>query len=147
MKMIPEKDWEWYGDPGHFICSHDCRFHLCTVIGEYIVSTVGKYFPDAPVREILAESRGIKLTGRGDERRNDFLEKIGYEEIGLDRTYETMVFKSGERCNSKGCNCGMPSIASHELEFSAYNDPKSANEGHLALCYKAAKGEINESTS
>jgi hypothetical protein len=46
----------WFGHAGHFICAEWCRFHLCTQVGPYLISTVGEYVPDAPVREILAQS-------------------------------------------------------------------------------------------
>ena len=55
--MINKADWEWYGNAGHFICGHSCRFHLCTKVGSYLISTVGEYVPDSFVRAILKESR------------------------------------------------------------------------------------------
>jgi len=39
---IPESKWKWFGDAGHFICSQWCQFHLCTLVGKYLISTVGK---------------------------------------------------------------------------------------------------------
>jgi len=55
--------WIWMPHAGHLIVSSDCRFHLNTYVGGYIVSTVGEYFPDEGVREIFAESRGVNLEG------------------------------------------------------------------------------------
>ena len=55
--MIPVSDWIWFGTPGHFICANYCRFHLCTRVGDYLVSTVGEYVPPEPVREIFARTR------------------------------------------------------------------------------------------
>ncbi len=131
-------EWKWFGSPAHFICSFDCRFHLATLVGdgEYIVSTVGEYLPDSNVRDILAESRGKPIEGRGDARRADWMQKFGYEEIGLDRTYETMVFKAGEVCKVEGCGCGLPSISGQELDFNGYNTAGDATKGHYALCEK-----------
>ncbi len=43
MKKIPESKWEWFGNAGHFMCSQWCRFHLCTKVGPWLVSTVGEY--------------------------------------------------------------------------------------------------------
>ena len=62
---------KWFGSPGHFICSFDCRFHLCTQVGDYLVSTVGELFFDSDIREITAKSRGFALEGRGDARKAD----------------------------------------------------------------------------
>ena len=105
---MTEKNWKWFGSPGHLIVSLDCRFHLCTQVGGHLVSTVGEYLPDSSVREILAKSRGKTLEGIGEMRRADFLDKIGYEEIGCGRKFETMVFRvSGDLCK---CGCGMPNV-------------------------------------
>lgn len=136
---MKKKNWKWFGAPGHFICSSDCRFHLCTQIGRYLISTVGEYFPDYQVREIYAESRGVKLEGIGDERRADYMRKIGFETIGYNRLYETMVFLAGKPCSRKGCDCQLPELASSELDFAPYNDQKSATEGHMRLCQKYAR--------
>ena len=54
--MIEEKEWKWYGNAGHFIGSNSCRFHLCTEIGDFLVSTVGDYFPFTS-SEIIKEFR------------------------------------------------------------------------------------------
>lgn len=133
--MIPRSEWEWFGSPGHFICSHDCRFHLCTRVGSVLVSTVGQYFPDEGVRDIIASSRGITLRGKGDARRADYLRQVGYEEIGYGRTYETMVFAlSGARCTAPACGCDLPMIIPNELEARGYNDAGAATRGHRELC-------------
>ena len=119
--------------PGHFICSQDCQFFLNTYVGSYIVSTVGEYFPDDGVREINAECRGIVLKGRGDERRADYMEKIGYKEIGCGRKYETFVFKAGK---SKHKCCPYEAISFLEIDSNGYNDPGDAYIGHYAMCKK-----------
>jgi hypothetical protein len=140
--MIPESDWKWFGCPGHLIVARDCRFHLCTQIGGFLISTVGEWFPGESVREILAKSRGVELRGRGDVREWDYMKKIGFEEIGCDRKYETMVFAAGKPCNEPDCNCGQPAIDGCELEMDGYNDRASATAGHMNLCRKAAFGLI-----
>lgn len=140
--MIPVKDWKWFGSAGHFICSCDCRFHLATLVGDILVSTVGQYFPDAPVREIIAKSRGITLMGMGDARRNDYMEKIGFEEIGYGRKYETMTFEiSGNFCSAKDCGCGMPEIIPSEIESAGYNTAGEAAISHMKICRKVAAGK------
>lgn len=130
-------DWQWFGNAGHFICGTFCRFHLCTLVnGKYLVSTVGQYFPDAPVREALAQSRGFHLKEQGDAREYEWLDKNGgYESIGYKRTYETMVFrvKDGKFCD---CGCNIPRIIPRELDMQPYNDARAASEGHMLLCKK-----------
>jgi hypothetical protein len=135
---VSAADWRWFGSPGHLIVAFDCRFHLCTLVagGKYLVSTVGEYFPDAPIREVFAQSRGVTLEGRGDERVYDYRRKVGFEDIGSGRKYETMVFKAGKPCDAEGCKCGMPRIDGNELVCEGYNDPASATAGHMKLCRK-----------
>lgn len=144
--MVARDMWEWFGHAAHFICGPSCRFHLATKVGDYLVSTVGEYVPDAPVRETLAQSRGITLEGRGDARLADWLEKVGFEEIGYGRKYETMVFVVGDhRCTSNDCGCGLPMPTNwSELETAAYNDAGSATRGHLAICEKYAGDAADE---
>lgn len=133
--MTTEK-WEWFGHSGHLIVGHLCRFHLCTKVGSYLVSTVGEYFPDAPIREMFAKHRGIELEGRGDARQVDYMKKIGFEEIGADRLYETMTFKAGKPCDAPDCGCGLPKIDGHELDTDGYNDAGAATKGHREMCLK-----------
>lgn len=109
---IKEANWKWFGNAGHFICAQWCQFHLCTKVGKYLVSTVGQYVPD---------------------------EKVGYQDIGCDRKYETMVFLAGKPCASKECGCGLPSISGSELDYAPANDPKTAKDNHMKLCRKWAR--------
>lgn len=101
--------WKWFGTPGHYICSHRCLFHLCTQVGDYLVSTVG-----------------------GLDTDNEHLDG---KDIGLNRKYETMAFKAGPPCDLPGCMCGQPAIDGYEVYFSGYNDRKSATEGHMRACH------------
>ena len=142
--MIPAEQWQWYGWAGHLIVGHDCRFHLCTVIGDYIVSTVGAYLPDSNVRDTMASVEGIQLDGRGDARRADWMRKKGYVEIGYQRLYETMVFKTNGRvCEAPSCNCGLPEHDGRELDFQGYNTAAEATAGHIAVCQRVAAGALN----
>lgn len=136
-------DWRWFGTPGHFICADHCRFHLCTQIGDYLVSTVGEYVPDMQVCEVLAKSRGIILKGKGEKREADWMRKAGYENIGAGRKYETMVFRISHICTDKDCDCGMPIIALRELECVGYNSRKEANQGHYDICLQVAEGKVH----
>jgi hypothetical protein len=134
---ISKSKWKWYGNAGHFICSDNCRFHITTEVGKYLISTVGEYFPDSGTREILASSRGIKLEGIGDERKYDYMKKIGFEDLGYNRKYETMVFRIGTHCNAEDCACGLPRpIDWSEIDSGGYNSAKDATNGHTEMCQK-----------
>jgi len=113
--MIEEKDWVWTGYARHFIGGSDCRFFMGTEIGDYLVSTVGEYRPKGTI-----------------------------EEIGNNRTFETMVFPLSDDCCS--CGCGMRTVGDlTELEFEGYNTPLEAREGHMRMCYLVANGEHRKS--
>lgn len=133
--MIDKAKWEWYGSACHLIVGDDCRFHLGTLIGKWIVSTVGEWLPGEGVREIMAKSRGIKLEGMGDERLASWMRhpRGGFEEIGAGRKYETMVFLAGDACKESGCPMRHP-VNGECLDASAYNDAKAATEGHMLIC-------------
>lgn len=137
----PAAEWRWFGHAGHFICAQWCRFHLCTQVGDYLVTTVGEYVPDEQVREILAKCRGVTLSGKGDARLTDWMEKCGFEDIGLDRTYETMVFAYDGVCEVEDCGCDLPVIIPTELDFGGYNMAGDASKGHYAMCEKWAKAD------
>jgi hypothetical protein len=140
MKMEKDK-WVWMGHAGHFILGDKCRFHLNTYVGKYVVSTVGELWNERGVREIHAKvhdsvwlSRNVLL--KGDTFDNAYFKRFGYEEIGCDRKYETMVFrakKSDHKC------CPYEIVVSKEVDFEGYNDAKNAYAGHLKMCKKWSK--------
>lgn len=70
--MIPESEWQWFGQAGHFICAHDCLFHLHTHVNGYCVSTIGDYYPSY-------------------KRKGDDLGEA--HEVGYQRMFETMIFR------------------------------------------------------
>lgn len=153
MGKIKDKDWKWFGDPGHFICAKDCEFHLCTQVGSYLVSTVGKLWSEQSSRKIHASVYDPKWLAQNQHLRGDdfdfaYKKKFGYGDIGCDRKFETMVFKAGKLCEAKECGCGLPEIDGSELDFSAYNNSKDANAGHLGLCLKwaSASAALNPKT-
>lgn len=113
------------------------------MIGDYLISTVGEYLPSESAREILANSRGVVLVGRGDEREASFLTQIGYEEIGLGRKYETMVFKvdPDARCTLAECGCNAPAVSDWGgLDSDGYNTAGDATKGHMAMCERWSNG-------
>ena len=68
--MINQEEWIWIGLPGHFVGGMDCKFHLCTVIGNVMVSTVGDYRPSGERLEIgwnrYYETAAFQITGWED---------------------------------------------------------------------------------
>jgi len=130
--------WEWYGSPMHLIVSSECHFHLGTLVGPWVVSTVGEWLPDSSSSwDIYARSAGVTLEGRGDARRNQFLRDVGYVEIGAGRKYETYVFRAtGERCDRDECHCGQPEWEGSEIDSQGYNERGDAQRGHYAMCRK-----------
>lgn len=139
---VARDEWEWFGSPAHLIVGRDCRFHMATRVGAWLVSTVGEWLPDSASWDIYAgRVGGIPAGLRGDERRDWFLENVGFIEIGAGRKFETMVFRAGERCAIPECGCGgLPAAADwSELDSDGYNDAASASRGHYALCEKWAR--------
>lgn len=142
--MTAESKWEWYGVAAHLIVGQWCRFHLATKVGGYLVSTVGEYWPERASREIHAKVYdpawlATNSSLLGDRFDHAYFQRFGYETIGCERTYETMVFEAGKPCDAEGCGCGLPEISGSELECNGYNDRRSAQDGHLKLCKKYAR--------
>jgi hypothetical protein len=133
---VKKENWIWMPHPGHFCAASMCKFFLNTYVGGYVVSTVGEMLPDETCREILAESRGIKLEGRGDARCADYMKKIGWEDIGFDRKYETMVFKAQK---SKTLCCPWRQLRGEDKDMEGYSDAVAAFKGHMKMCKKWAK--------
>jgi hypothetical protein len=95
----------WQGWQGHFIC--DCKFHLNTaLIGKdiYIVSTVGNYYY------------------------NGELQQIGYN-----RTFETMVFKSFPIDEYGFYDTD---VSEGEVYFCPYSCESDAQRGHYEVVKK-----------
>lgn len=135
---MKKERWIWMGHPGHFICSRDCRFKLNTYVGGYIVSTVGELWLPRSSREIHAEIYDPTWLAAnkhllGDMFDHEYMKKFGYEDIGCDRKYETMVFKA--RKSDHKC-CPYEADVRHEMDMMGYNKPEEAFKGHMALCEK-----------
>jgi len=136
MKFKTKSDWIWMPHAAHFCCADYCRFKLATCVGDYIVSTVGEYYPDSRIRAIFADCRGVEIEGIGQEWDNDYNNKMGnygFENIGSDRLYETMVFVA-KKTNHKCCPYVIES--GHEIDMAGYNSPELAYKGHMRLCNK-----------
>lgn len=142
MKKIktPKEKWVWMAHPAHFICARDCRFFLATKVGNYIVSTVGEYLPDAPIREIYSKTRNIPIEGMGDARLADYMKKIGFEDLHFGGfKYETMVFtaKPMPKGECPACPWRIEVTQCHDEKW--YKNSKDAYKGHMALCDKFAR--------
>lgn len=137
-KIITKDKWIWMPHPAHFICSQDCHFHMATKVGKWIISTIGELLFDMQVNEILAKHRNIQLEGMGDFRRADWMRKNGWEEIGMGRTYETMVFKA-EKSNEKNSCCPYRIASGSYVDFRGYKTSEDAYQGHLELCEEYSK--------
>ncbi len=131
--MTPASKWVWMPHTGHLCVGMDCRFHLNTRVGRYVVSTVGEYLPDSSSWHIYAQGKGVTLSGLGDDLRADFLKKVGYIEVGFKRTYETMVFRAKK---VKDSCCPWQMDEPTELDMEGYSQAGEAYAGHLRMCAK-----------
>jgi hypothetical protein len=104
------EQWVWAGHAGHLCVVDDCRFHMATRVGMYVVSTVGDYYPPG---------RGVRDT-------------IG---AGEDSFFETFVFPA----TGEELDCGCPEVESFgEIDGERYADAKAATDGHMRYCRKYA---------
>ncbi len=140
--MTSRDQWIYMPHAGHFICGSECRFRLNTYVNGWIISTVGEYLPDSEVRRILASSRGINIQGKGDYARADYLNKIGYEEIGCERLYETMVFRAVANQPQGFACCPYVQESGSSVDFAGYNLPGEAAAGHEKMCLKWADRDV-----
>lgn len=109
--MKSREVWKWYGFAGHLVVSDKCAYHLCTRVGNFLVSTVGHYLPYG--------ARKIHTIGSGTK---DF--------------YETMVFNCcGETKD------GDPITFGYELECERYVTSIEAERGHYRYCEEYAEKE------
>ena len=138
-KKITKEKWIWMPHAGHFILGDKCRFHLNTCVGKYIVSTVGELWGERSTREIHAQVHNLNWLIKnkhllGDTFDSAYFKEFGFQELGLSRTYETMVFKA-RKSEYKCCPFRM---ASGELDMEGYKTADDAYLGHLKMCKKWA---------
>lgn len=135
-QMTKDK-WIWMPHAGHLMIGSDCKFHLNTCVGGYIVSTVGEWWPDAAVRRIHAEVHDSvwyaeNSSARGDNFDHLYMKRFGYMEIGIFRTYETMVFRAMK--DKVNLCCPWKMISGENLDMRGYKDAGEAYKGHLKMC-------------
>lgn len=125
----------WLGYQGHFICP--CNYHLTTLIQHdnknIIISTIGRY--EKP--EILREE----------------IDNTKYEQIGLNRYFETYVFEAELNGNFWEINAGKQIDGEHYVINSqnpTYDDinisEEEAHEGHYIMIEKIKK-QLEDSKS
>lgn len=107
--MIPKDEWTWYGFAGHYIGGRQCAYHLCTRIGDRMVSTVGAYYPD----------------------RTSDMQTLG---IGDDDFFETMVFP----CDGEDEHGNINILEWSEIESHSYPTSIAAEIGHRNICDRIA---------
>ena len=118
--MVSEREWKWIGKAGHLIVGHDCVFHLCTVVGNKLISTVGDYHPY-------------------HKRGNDGLGEA--VTIGAGRLYETYVFRVNSPRIFCSCGCGLPDFDPTEIDSLPANAAGEATANHMAMCRKYAENQ------
>lgn len=106
---IPQGEWKWYGAPLHFVAATKCRFRLGTVVGEYVISTVGDYWSSDGKRE----------------------------PVGCERWAETYVFRiaSWRSCGCPQIDCSEIDATCYGEDAKC----EEINAGHLAMCQKYAE--------
>ena len=141
-KILTKADWVYMPHAGHLIVARECRFHLNTYVGDYIVSTVGEWWPSRASREIHASvydkiwhenNRHLK----GDTYDHAYMERFGFEDVGYDRKYETFVFKGG--LGSRKSCCPYRVIDWLEIDAKGSNDQFEARKIHDKMCLKWSK--------
>lgn len=145
---VDRKDWQWLGHPAHFCAAEDCRFHMTTIVGCVVVSTVGDY------RSKMDFIMGTRPDGDPDRtwweehkkraRELGMRHSSGAECIGYLRFYETMVFRVEGFCEDPDCDCGhLPNISGHCLDdgFEGYQTALDAQIGPVEMCERFAADE------
>lgn len=121
---VPISKWIWLGYPQHFCAAKDCRFHMATIVGKYVISTVGDYHPPRVVQ--------------GDEGPDRMQPTEKPETIGAgpDSFYETFVF----RCDGLGqCGCCAAITSMDVLDGPRTATAVEAQKCHMEMCRKYAR--------
>lgn len=106
---ISESEWSWFGYPQHFIGAANCRFRMATMVGRWLISTVGDYHP----------------------HQNNLLEPpttLGCDKDGL---FETYVFP----CDGvDGCGCCPRITELSEVFGQRCATATEAQRQHIEIC-------------
>ena len=120
--MSDKSKWVWMPHAGHLCVGHLCQFKLTTYVRGYIISTVGEYFPHTNYLKDFPKELRPK-------------NKDGFETIGCNSLYETMVFKAKKGDPEYSC-CPFVQGDELDLECERYNCPNEATKGHYDMCEK-----------
>lgn len=114
---IPTNEWRWFGAAGHHICARDCLHHLHTRVGDFRISTVGDMVRDRKTWT--------------------------FGQVGLDREFETYVFRIAGECEQCDPPCGQGEIEDwNEIDSLPASTAAEAEANHRALCEKYAAVEV-----
>lgn len=107
---------------GHLVVADDCHWFRTTDVGDYRVSSIGDYRPNLSPSFTPAMQRVAK-------------------EIGLGRTYETMVFRLSDEvhtCDVVDCKANGVRVVNEwsELDADGYTSKRAAAKGHEAMVAK-----------
>lgn len=133
---MTKADWIWMPHAGHSIVKDSCQFHLCTYVNGYIVSTIGEYWPDRDIRRIIHREDQKLISLKGDEFDAYYRRCYGFEEIGDERRYETMVFIAEKR-KQDDYQCCPYHIGEYVSDaFDGYDTAEKATKGHMRFCFE-----------
>jgi len=141
---MKKENWVWMPHAGHFILSSQCQFKLNTYVGKYIVSTVGELWNVRVVREIHAKVFDLKWFNKNKHKQGDdfdmaYMKKFGFEDLGYERKYETMVFKAKKTKEAEAMCCPYEVSDYNNIDYVGYSTAVEAYKGHLKLCEKWSK--------
>ena len=106
---MAQAKWIWHGSAGHFICSDQCRRHLCTDVGDYRISSVGDLYIDGK-----------------------------RETVGATGYYETLIFRLDNKICGCGCGQRTITEWT-ELDGLRSDDLAEAERTHMDFCHKYDK--------
>ncbi len=123
-REIDRSKWKWLGLAKHYILAPRCCWHMATIVGEYIINSVGcrhtKEASDPYERDLTNRESFHSYCTVGDKDRLSF--------------FVTMVFKAEID--------GETTIAdtSDQLDMESYHSMSEAEEGHVLMCEKWDSG-------
>lgn len=107
---LTKKKVVWMPHAGHYIGSRICLFRMNTYVNGYIISSVGDSVDP--------------ITGE-------------VQEIGMNRKFETFVFKAVKNRNKEQSACCPYTYSSpSEIDSRGYNDAGKARLGHMEMIAK-----------
>lgn len=138
--MSKKEHWIWMPHAAHFILGDKCQFVMATYVGGgYIVSTVGELWNERSVREIHArihdpEWHAANNHLKGDPYDHAYRKHFGFEDLGWNRKYETMVFKAVKADIKKCPACPYIIKNGSNIDSDGYTNAGDAYRGHLKMC-------------